>query len=92
MVGHCWGWIYRPLMFARRLAELNPNEKIILLRSKRRLAKVLLEEIQVMQWPTATFLEATKRSQLKHYQRIDRINQTGLNSLKSIIDKNQIEL
>ena len=32
-----------------------------------------------------------QKSQLEHYQRIDRINQTGLNSLKSIIENSQIE-
>ena len=32
-----------------------------------------------------------QKNQIDHYERIDRINQTGLNSLKSIIDKNHID-
>ena len=81
---------YTGLSCARRLAELNPNEKIILLEA-REIGQSASGRNSGYAVAHSHFSGGYQNSQLKHYQRIDRINQTGLNSLKSIIDKNQIE-
>ena len=78
------------LSCARRLAELNPNEKIILLEA-RAIGQSASGRNSGYAVAHSHFSGGYQKSQLEHYQRIDRINQTGLNSLKSIIENSQIE-
>ncbi|MFL2459307.1 MAG: NAD(P)/FAD-dependent oxidoreductase, partial [Candidatus Pseudothioglobus sp.] len=78
------------LSCARRLAELNPNEKIILLEA-REIGQSASGRNSGYAVAHSHFSGGYQKSQLEHYQRIDRINQTGLNSLKSIIENSQIE-
>ena len=78
------------LSCARRLAELNPNEKIILLEA-REIGQNASGRNSGYAVAHSHFSGGYQKSRLEHYQRIDRINQTGLNSLKSIIENSQIE-
>ena len=65
------------LSCARRLAELNPNEKIILLEA-REIGKNASGRNSGYAVAHIHFSGGYQKSQLEHYQRIDRINQTGL--------------
>lgn len=78
------------LSCARRLAELNPGEKIVLLEA-REVGQSASGRNSGYAVAHSHFSGGYQKNQLEQYERIDRINQTGLNSLKSIIDKNQID-
>ena len=78
------------LSCARRLAELNPGEKIVLLEA-REVGQSASGRNSGYAVAHSHFSGGYQKNQLEQYERIDRINQTGLDSLKSIIDKNQID-
>ena len=78
------------LSCARRLAELNPGEKIVLL-DAREVGQSASGRNSGYAVAHSHFSGGYQKNQIDHYERIDRINQTGLNSLKSIIDKNHID-
>ena len=78
------------LSCARRLAELNPTEKIVLLEA-REIGQSASGRNSGYAVAHSHFSGGYQKNQLEHYQRIDRINQTGLTSLKSIIEANQID-
>ena len=81
---------YTGLSCARRLAELNPTEKIVLLEA-REVGQSASGRNSGYAVAHSHFSGGYQKNQLEHYQRIDRINQTGLTSLKSIIEANQID-
>ena len=78
------------LSCARRLSELNPGEKIVLLEA-REVGQSASGRNSGYAVAHSHFSGGYQKNQLEQYERIDRINQTGLDSLKSIIDKNQID-
>ena len=51
---------------------------------------MLLVEILVMLLRIAIFSGPYQESQLEKYQRVDRINQVGLNSLRTLVKDNSI--
>ncbi len=77
------------LSCARRLAELNPNEKIVLLEA-REVGQSASGRNSGYAVAHSHFSGGYQRDQLDQYKRIDRINQVGLDSLKSIINESQI--
>ena len=77
------------LSCSRRLAELNPNEKIVLLEA-RKVGQSASGRNSGYAVAHSHFSGGYQKDQLRQYERVDRINQTGLDSLKSIIDKNHI--
>ena len=77
------------LSCARRLAELNPNEKIILLEA-REVGQSASGRNSGYAMAHSHFSGRYQKNKLDQYKRIDRINQVGLDSLKSIINKSQI--
>jgi len=77
------------LSCARRLAELNPNEKIVLLEA-REVGQSASGRNSGYAVAHSHFSGGYQRDQLDQYKRIDRINQAGLDSLKSIINESQI--
>ena len=81
---------YTGLSCARRLAELNPTEKIVLLEA-REVGQSASGRNSGYAVAHSHFSGGYQKNQLEHYQRIDRINQTGLTSLKSIIEANKID-
>ena len=81
---------YTGLSCARRLAELNPNEKIFLIEA-REIGQSASGRNSGYAVAHSHFSGGYQKTQLENYQRIDRINQSGLKSLKSIIENNQIE-
>jgi glycine/D-amino acid oxidase-like deaminating enzyme len=80
---------YTGLSCARRLAELNPNEKIVLL-DAREVGQSASGRNSGYVVAHSHFSGGYQRDQLGQYERIDRINQAGLESLKSIINKSHI--
>ncbi len=81
---------YTGLSCARRLAELHPNEKIFLIEA-REIGQSASGRNSGYAVAHSHFSGGYQKTQLENYQRIDRINQSGLKSLKSIIENNQIE-
>jgi glycine/D-amino acid oxidase-like deaminating enzyme len=77
------------LSCARRLAEINPKDKIILL-DARGLGQNASGRNSGYAVAHSHFSGAYKESQLEKYQRVDRINQVGLNSLRSLVKDNSI--
>jgi len=77
------------LSCARRLAELNPNEKIVLLEA-REVGQSASGRNSGYAVAHSHFSGGYQKDQLDQYKRIDRINQAGLDSLKSIINESQI--
>jgi len=77
------------LSCARRLAELNPNEKIVLLEA-REVGQSASGRNSGYAVAHSHFSGGYQKDQLSQYKRIDRINQVGLDSLKSIINESQI--
>jgi len=80
---------YTGLSCARRLAELNPNEKIVLL-DAREVGQSASGRNSGYVVAHSHFSGGYQKDQLGQYERIDRINQAGLESLKSIINKSHI--
>ena len=77
------------LSCARRLAKLNPNEKIVLLEA-REVGQSASGRNSGYAVAHSHFSGGYQKDQLNQYKRIDRINQAGLDSLKSIINESQI--
>ena len=77
------------LSCSRRLAELNPNEKIVLLEA-REVGQSASGRNSGYAVAHSHFPGVYQKDQLIQYERVDRINQAGLDSLKSIIDKHHI--
>ena len=77
------------LSCARRLAEINPKDKIILL-DARGLGQNASGRNSGYAVAHSHFSGAYKESQLEKYQRVDRINQVGLNSLRALVKDNNI--
>ena len=77
------------LSCARRLAEINPKDKIILL-DARGLGQNASGRNSGYAVAHSHFSGAYKESQLEKYQRVDRINQVGLNSLRALVEDNNI--
>ena len=77
------------LSCARRLAEINPKDKIILL-DARELGQNASGRNSGYAVAHSHFSGAYKESDLEKYQRIDRINQVGLNSLRTLVKDNTI--
>jgi len=78
------------LSCARRLAEINPKDQIILL-DARELGQNASGRNSGYAVAHSHFSGPYKEAQLEQYQRVDRINQVGLNSLRSLITKNNID-
>ena len=77
------------LSCARRLAEVNPKDKIILL-DARELGQNASGRNSGYAVAHSHFSGAYKESDLEKYQRVDRINQVGLNSLRTLVKDNTI--
>lgn len=77
------------LSCARRLAEINPKDKIILL-DARGLGQNASGRNSGYAVAHSHFSGAYKESQLEKYQRVDRINQVGLKSLRALVKDNNI--
>lgn len=77
------------LSCARRLAELNSNDQIVLL-DAREIGQNASGRNSGFAVAYSHFSGAYKESQLSQYQRVDRINQVGLNSLRSLVAENNI--
>ena len=77
------------LSCARRLAEINPNDQIILI-DAREIGQNASGRNSGYAVAHSHFSGAYKESQLSQYQRVDRINQVGLNSLRSLVVENNI--
>ena len=77
------------LSCARRLAEINPKDKIILL-DARELGQNASGRNSGYAVAHSHFSGAYKESDLEKYQRVDRINQVGLNSLRTLVKDNSI--
>ena len=77
------------LSCARRLAEINPNDQIILI-DAREIGQNASGRNSGYAVAHSHFSGAYKDSQLSQYQRVDRINQAGLNSLRSLVAENNI--
>ena len=77
------------LSCARRLAEINPKDKIILL-DARELGQNASGRNSGYAVAHSHFSGAYKESDLEKYQRVDRINQLGLNSLRTLVKDNTI--
>ena len=77
------------LSCARRLAELNSNDQIVLL-DAREIGQNSSGRNSGFAVTHSHFSGRYQKNKLDQYKRIDRINQVGLDSLKSIINKSQI--
>ena len=77
------------LSCARRLAEINPNDQIILI-DAREIGQNASGRNSGYAVAHSHFSGVYKESQLSQYQRVDRINQAGLNSLRSLVAENNI--
>jgi glycine/D-amino acid oxidase-like deaminating enzyme len=77
------------LSCARRLAEINPNDQIILI-DAREIGQNASGRNSGYAVAHSYFSGVYKESQLSQYQRVDRINQAGLNSLRSLVAENNI--
>ena len=77
------------LSCARRLAELNSNDQIVLL-DAREIGQNSSGRNSGFAVAHSHFSGRYQKNKLDQYKRIDRINQVGLDSLKSIINKSQI--
>ncbi|MDC1449578.1 FAD-binding oxidoreductase [Candidatus Thioglobus sp.] len=77
------------LSCARRLAEINPKDKIILL-DARELGQNASGRNSGYAVAHSHFSGPYQESQLEKYQRVDRINQVGLNSLRTLVKDNSI--
>ncbi|MEC7596328.1 MAG: FAD-dependent oxidoreductase, partial [Pseudomonadota bacterium] len=77
------------LSCARRLAELHPNEKIVLLEA-REVGQSASGRNSGYAMAHSHFSGGYQKDQLGQYERVDRINQAGLDSLKSIINESRI--
>ena len=77
------------LSCARRLAEINPNDQIILI-DAREIGQNASGRNSGYAVAHSHFSGAYKDSQLSQYQRVDRINQAGLNSLRFLVAENNI--
>ena len=77
------------LSCARRLAEINPKDKIILL-DAREWGQNASGRNSGYAVAHSHFSGAYKESDLEKYQRVDRINQVGLNSLRTLVKDNTI--
>ena len=77
------------LSCARRLAEINPNDQIILI-DAREIGQNASGRNSGYAVAHSHFSGVYKESQLSQYQRVDRINQAGLSSLRSLVAENNI--
>ena len=77
------------LSCARRLAEINPKDQIILL-DARELGQNASGRNSGYAVAHSHFSGPYQESQLEKYQRVDRINQVGLNSLRTLVKDNSI--
>ena len=77
------------LSCARRLAEINPNDQIILI-DAREIGQNASGRNSGYAVAHSHFSGVYKESQLSQYQRVDRINQAGLNSLRSLAAEKNI--
>ena len=77
------------LSCARRLAEINPNDQIILI-DAREIGQNASGRNSGYAVAHSHFSGVYKDSQLSQYQRVDRINQAGLNSLRFLVAENNI--
>jgi glycine/D-amino acid oxidase-like deaminating enzyme len=77
------------LSCARRLAKINPNDQIILI-DAREIGQNASGRNSGYAVAHSHFSGVYKESQLSQYQRVDRINQVGLNSLRSLVAENNI--
>ena len=77
------------LSCARRLAEINPNDQIILI-DAREIGQNASGRNSGYAVAHSYFSGVYKESQLSQYQRVDRINQAGLNSLRFLVAENNI--
>ena len=77
------------LSCARRLAEINPNDQIILI-DAREIGQNASGRNSGYAVAHSHFSGVYKESQLSQYQRVDRINQAGLNSLRSLVAEKNI--
>jgi len=78
------------LSCARRLAELNPQEKVVIV-DAREIGQNASGRNSGYAVVHSHFSGPFKESQLSQYERVDRINQAGLNSLRSLIANNNID-
>jgi len=78
------------LSCARRLAELNPQEKVFIV-DAREIGQNASGRNSGYAVAHSHFSGPFEESQLSQYERIDRINQVGLNSLRSLIANNNID-
>ena len=77
------------LSCARRLAEINPNDQIILI-DAREIGQNASGRNSGYAVAHSHFSGVYKESQLSQYKRVDLINQAGLNSLRSLVAENNI--
>ena len=78
------------LSCARRLAELNPQDKVVIV-DAREIGQNASGRNSGYAVAHSHFSGLFKESQLSQYERVDRINQAGLNSLRSLIADNNID-
>lgn len=75
---------------ARRLAELHPEQKILLLEA-RRIAQGASGRNSGFVVATSQFPGRVEQSQIDNYRRVNRINQTGLSLLSAQVSQNSID-
>ena len=78
------------LSCARRLAELNPNDQIVLL-DAREIGQNASGRNSGFAVAHSHFSGVYDQAKLIHYQRVDRINHAGLNSLGALITQHNID-
>ena len=78
------------LSCARRLAELNSNDQIVLL-DAREIGQNASGRNSGFAVAHSHFSGVYDQSKLSHYQRVDRINHAGLNSLRALIMEHNID-
>ena len=78
------------LSCARRLAEINPNDQIVLL-DAREIGQNASGRNSGFAVAYSHFSGVYDQAKLIHYQRVDRINHAGLNSLGALITQHNID-
>ena len=78
------------LSCARRLAELNPNDQIVLL-DAREIGQNSSGRNSGFAVAHSHFSGVYDQAKLSDYQRVDRINHAGLNSLRALIKEHNID-
>ncbi len=78
------------LSCARRLAELNSNDQIVLL-DAREIGQNASGRNSGFAVAHSHFSGVYDQAKLSHYQRVDRINHAGLNSLRTLIMEHNID-